>query len=354
MKHELSADTTYAEWLGELKARVRTSQLKAAVRVNTTLLEFYWELGRDIVEKQQQARWGDSLLEHLSKDLSAEFPELRGFSKRNLEHIRRWYLFWSSDRPIAKQAATQLEENCEKGIFQIPWWHHVVILTKIQNRDQALFYVRKTIENNWSRAVLTHQIESGLHQRAGQAVTNFEATLPAPQSDLARETLKNPYTFDFLTLTERYDERELEHALVDHLTRFLLELGAGFAFVGRQYRIEVGGDEFQIDLLFYHTGLHCYVVVELKTGKFQPEFAGKLNFYVTAVDEHLRADGDKPTIGMLICKSKNDTVVEYALKNTQQPIGVSEYTLTRTLPDDLKPALPTIEQIEAELREESL
>lgn len=349
MKHELSTDTAYAQWLGELKARVRASQLKAAVRVNTTLLEFYWELGRDIVEKQRQAHWGDSLLEHLSKDLSAEFPEIKGFSKRNLEHIRRWYLFWASDRPIAKQAATQLEEYYEKVILQIPWWHHVVILTKIQNRDEALFYVRKTIENNWSRSVLTHQIESGLHVRAGQAVTNFEATLPAPQSDLARETLKDPYTFDFLALTERHDERELERALIDHLTRFLLELGAGFAFIGRQYRFEVGGDEFQIDLLFYHTRLHCHVVVELKPVKFLPEFAGKLNFYVTAVDEHLRTDGDNPTIGMLICKSKNDTVVEYALKNTQQPIGVSEYTLTRTLPDNLKPALPTIEQIEAEL-----
>lgn len=378
MKHELSTDTAYAHWLGELKARVRASQLKAAVRVNTTLLEFYWELGRDIVEKQQQAQWGDGFLRCLSDDLSTEFPEIRGFSLSNLKYVRQWYLFYTKDLTTAKQPASQLpsgggeseigqqpvgqltrqreevkpEDLGQKAVaqlFQIPWGHNIVIVSKCRNVDEALFYVRKTIENNWSRSVLTHQIESGLHVRAGQAVTNFEATLPAPQSDLARETLKDPYTFDFLALTERHDERELERALIDHLTRFLLELGAGFAFIGRQYRIEVGGDEFQIDLLFYHTRLHCHVVVELKSVKFLPEFAGKLNFYVTAVDEHLRADGDNPTIGILICKSKNDTVVEYALKNAQQPIGVSEYTLTRTLPDDLKPALPTIEQIEAEL-----
>lgn len=349
MKHALTNNTDYGQWIGELKQRVRTAQLKAAVRVNTTLLEFYWELGREIVDKQERARWGDNLLSQLSADLLAEFPEMKGFSRRNLEHVRRWYLFWSDEIPIAKQAASQLKENCAKEIFLVPWWHHIVILQKSATRDEAMFYVRKTLENNWSRAVLIHQIESGLHLREGRAITNFEATLPAPFSDLARETLKDPYTFDFLTLTERYDERELENALLDHLTRFLLELGTGFAFIGRQYRLNVAGDEFFIDLLFYHTRLHCHVVVELKPVKFIPEFAGKLNFYVAAVDDLLRGKSDNPTIGILICKSKNDTVVEYALKNTQQPIGVSEYELTRVLPDDLKTSLPSIEQIEAEL-----
>lgn len=348
MKHVLSTDADYTQWIRDLKQRVRTAQLKAAVRVNTTLLEFYWELGQDIVDKQQRAHWGDSLIKQLSADLSEEFPDLKGFSRRNLEYIRRWYLFWADETPIAQQAVAQLKEKYENAIFLIPWSHNIDIITRSRSLDEAIFYVRKTIENNWSRAVLTHQIESGLHLREGRAITNFEATLPAPLSDLARETLKDPYTFDFLTLTERYDERELENALLDHLTRFLLELGTGFAFIGRQYRLNVAGDEFLIDLLFYHTRLHCHVVVELKPVKFIPEFAGKLSFYVAAVDELLRGEGDNPTIGILICKSKNDTVVEYALRNTQQPIGVSEYKLTRVLPDDLKPSLPSIEQIEAE------
>jgi len=353
MKHELTSNTEYSQWLRELKQRVREAQLKAAVRVNTELLLFYWELGREIVEKQRDARWGDSLIPQLSKDLTAEFPEQKGFSKRNLEYIRRWYLFWSDSRPIAQQPAAQLKENCEKAIFQIPWWHHIVILTKSASRFEAEFYVSKTIENNWSRTVLTHQIESGLYHRTGKAISNFEATLPAPQSDLARETLKNPYTFDFLALTERHDERDLENALMDHLTRFLLELGAGFAFVGRQYRLDVAGDEFHVDLLFYHLRLHCYVVIELKTVKFLPEFAGKLNFYVAAVDDLVKSAEDNATIGILICKSKNDTVVEYALRNVNQPIGVSEYVLTRDLPEQFKSSLPTLEQIEAGLERDN-
>ena len=381
MKHALTNDGDYAQWIRELKQRVRSAQLKAAVRVNTTLLEFYWELGRDIVDKLERTHWGDGFLQHLSEDLSVEFPGLMGFSHRNIKYIRQWYLFYSKEFTIVQQAVAQLPlgggaseidqqlvaqlgnhdttseitaigQQPVAQLFQIPWGHNILIVSKCQEVVEALFYVRKTIENNWSRAVLTHQIESGLHLREGRAITNFEATLPAPLSDLARETLKDPYTFDFLTLTERYDERELENALLDHLTRFLLELGTGFAFIGRQYRLTVAGDEFLIDLLFYHTRLHCHVVVELKPVKFIPEFAGKLSFYVAAVDKLLRGEGDNPTIGILICKSKNDTVVEYALRNTQQPIGVSEYELTRVLPDDLKPSLPSIEQIEAELDRE--
>ena len=228
---------------------------------------------------------------------------------------------------------------------------HPVILEKLSDPADALFYVQKTIENNWSRAVLTHQIESGLHLREGKAIDNFEATLPQPESDLARQLLRDPYNFDFLTLTERHNERELEDGLLEHLTKFLLELGAGFAFVGRQYKINVDSDDYSIDLLFYHLQLHCYVVIDLKVVKFQPEFAGKMNFYISAVDSQVRTEADGPTLGILICKSKSDIKVEYSLRDLTKPIGVSEYQITENLPDDLRSSLPTIEQIEAELGE---
>ena len=349
MKQALTQDKTYSTWLKELKQKVRLVQIKAAVKVNSELLRFYWELGLDIVDKQKNTKWGDGFLNQLSQDLSSTFPDMKGFSKRNLELIRKWYRFWSDSTLIAKQLATQTESVHIIPIFQIPWWHNIVIITKIQNSDKALFYVNKTIQNNWSRSVLTHHIESDLFKREGKAVTNFEATLPAPQSDLAREILKDPYNFDFLTLTEKHNEKELENALVNHVTKFLLELGAGFSYIGRQYNLEINGDEFFIDLLFYHVKLHCYVVVELKSVKFKPEFAGKLNFYISAVDGILKSERDNPTVGILICKSKNNTVVEYALKDVHKPIGVSEYIITKNLPDEFKSSLPSIEEIEAEL-----
>ena len=338
INHSLIKDEDYSAWLKELKNKVRLVQIKAAVKVNSELLQFYWELGADIVEKQATAKWGDGFISNLSHDLIAEFPDMKGFSKRNLEQIRKWYCFWSLQGEIAKQLATQ-----------IPWWHNVVIITKTKNADEALFYVQKTIQNSWSRSVLTHHIESDLFKREGKAITNFKTTLPEPQSDLAREILKDPYNFDFLTLTERHNEKELENALVNHVTHFLLELGAGFSYLGKQYKLEVSGDEFFIDLLFYHVILHCYVVVELKAVKFKPEFAGKLNFYISAVDGILKSDQDNATIGILICKSKNDTVVEYALKDVHKPIGVSEYIITKNLPDEFRSSLPSIEEIEAEL-----
>ena len=349
MKQALIKNKAYSNWLKELKQKVRLVQIKAAVKVNSELLRFYWELGLDIVDKQKNTKWGDGFLNQLSQDLSSTFPDMKGFSKRNLELIRKWYRFWSDSTLIAKQLATQTESVHIIPIFQIPWWHNVVIITKIQNSDKALFYVNKTIQNNWSRSVLTHHIESDLFKREGKAVTNFEATLPAPQSDLARETLKDPYNFDFLTLTEKHNEKELENALVNHVTKFLLELGAGFSYIGRQYNLEINGDEFFIDLLFYHVKLHCYVVVELKSVKFKPEFAGKLNFYISAVDGILKSERDNPTVGILICKSKNNTVVEYALKDVHKPIGVSEYIIIKNLPDEFKSSLPSIEEIEAEL-----
>jgi len=324
------------------------AQIKAAVRVNQALLSLYWDLGEQIIEKQREAKWGDGFLEQMSRDLQAEFLEMKGFSFRNLKLMRQWVSFWS---PIGQQAVAQIAQQL---VAQIPWGHNQLIMNKIGDHEEALFYVRKTIENNWSRAVLTHQIESGLYQRDGKAITNFEATLPAPQSDLAIQTLKDPYNFDFLMLRERHDEKELEDALTDHLTRFLLELGAGFSFIGRQFRLEVAGDEFFVDLLFYHVRLHCYVVVELKTIKFKPEFAGKLNFYVSAVDGELKGEQDGPTIGILICKSKNDTVVEYSLKDIHKPIGVSEYMIAKSLPDELQSSLPSIEELEAEMDREFL
>jgi len=294
----------YGQWLGELKARFRQFQLKAAVVVNTAMLQFYWELGADMVTKQQQFAWGSGFLTQLSADLMREFPEMKGFSKRNMELIRQWHLFWRSNTvsqtpagPIAKQPVSQ--------IFSIPWGHNLAIIAKCKQHDEAFYYVQATQVHGWSRSVLVHQIESGLWQREGKAVTNFVQTLPAAQSELATQVLKDPYMFDFLSLTKEHTERELEADLIAHITQFLLELGAGFAYIGRQVPLQVGEREFFLDLLFYHTRLHCHVVVELKTVDFEPEFAGKLNFYIQAVDEQLCGDGDQPTIGLLLCKSKD-------------------------------------------------
>ena len=328
----------YLAFIQDIKQRIQGAQIQASVAVNQALLHLYWELAERIVAKQQESAWGDGFLLQMSRDLQTEFPDMKGFSLRNLKYMRQWFQFWSVAPAIGQQL-----------VAQIPWGHNLVIISKIKTTEQALFYVQQTIQNNWSRVVLTHQIESGLYLREGKAVTNFKTTLPVPHSDLARQMLKDPYHFDFLMLKERHDEQELENALIEHITRFLLELGAGFSYLGRQYKLEVEGDEFFIDLLFYHVRLHCYVVVELKTVKFKPEFAGKLNFYISAVDEILKAEQDNPTIGILICKSKKDTVVEYALRNINKPIGVSEYTITQNLPEELKSSLPSIEEIEAEL-----
>lgn len=329
----------YKAFIQDIKQRIQTAQIKAAVAVNQELLRLYWDLAERIVSKQQESAWGDGFLLQMSRDLQSEFPDMKGFSLRNLKYMRQWYQFWLSSDLIGQQL-----------VAQIPWGHNLVIISKIKNTDEAIFYVQKIIQNNWSRVVLTHQIESDLYQRAGKAINNFQTTLPAPHSDLASQTLKDPYNFDFLMLREQHDEQELENALIDHITKFLLELGAGFSYLGRQYRLEVAGDEFFLDLLFYHVRLHCYVVIELKTVKFRPEFAGKLNFYISAVDRILKTERDNPSIGILICKSKNDTVVEYTLQDVHKPIGVSEYTITKHLPDEFKSSLPSIEEIEAELR----
>jgi predicted nuclease of restriction endonuclease-like (RecB) superfamily len=330
----------YYQWLIDLKTRFRQVQLKAAVAVNTELLRFYWELGADILARQASQAWGSGFLEKLSQDLMQEFPEMKGFSVRNLKYIRQWHRFWV-ESAIGQQAVAQLTA--------IPWGHNLAILSKCQSHAQALYYVQQTQAHGWSRVVLTHQIESGLWQREGQALTNFSQTLPPPQSELARQVLKDPYVFDFLSLTPEHTERELEKALIDHITHFLLELGAGFAYMGRQVPVQVGEREFFLDLLFYHARLHCYVVVELKTVDFEPEFAGKLNFYLKAVDEQLRGERDAPTIGLLLCKSKDKLVAEYAVSDMSKPLGLATYELSHTLPANLQGQLPSIEALEKEL-----
>ena len=341
MNSNLLQNAEYKNWLKDLKQKVLQTQLKAAIQVNSTLLQFYWELGEAIVQRQAQSNWGDGFLKQLSRDLMAEFPEIKGFSERNLKYIRQWVLFYANDKVIGQQAVAQLA--------QIPWGHNLKIISHCQNIKEALYYLENTLKYGWSRSVLTHQMESGLWQREGKAITNFSQTLPAPQSDLAQQTLKDPYIFDFLTLTKQHSERELEQGLIEHITHFLLELGAGFAYMGKQYPVQVGEREFFIDLLFYHTQLHCHVVIELKIGDFEPEHAGKLNFYIKAIDEQLRTEADQPTIGILLCKNKDKLVAEYALSDIQKPIGVSEYQLTQSLPENLQSKLPSIEEIENEL-----
>lgn len=341
---KLQKEKGYTSWLAKLKQKVRNTQLKAVVAVNRELLDFYWELGAEIVSKQTETNWGSKFLPQLSIDLMAEFPKVKGFSLSNLKYIKQWYLFYSRNGEISQQAVGQ--------ITQIPWGHNIAIISKCKNIKEAFYYVQSTITQNWSRSVLVHQIESGLYQREGKAITNFTNALPASQSDLASQTLKDPYIFDFLTMTKDYNERELEKGLVKHITHFLLELGAGFAYIGRQVPLQVGQREFFLDLLFYHARLHCYVVIELKTGDFEPEHAGKLNFYIKAVDEQLRKMGDQATIGRLLCKHRDKLVAEYALSDIHKPIGVSEYQLTQSLPNNLQSSLPSIEEIETELSRE--
>lgn len=279
----------------------------------------------------------------------SEFPEVAGFSPRNLKYIRQWWLFWQDQaaEPIGQQAVAQLTAPAQ--ILSIPWGHNLAIIAKCKQHDEALYYAQNTLAHGWSRSVLVHQIESDLWRREGRAISNFTRTLPAAQSELASQVLKDPYVFDFLSLGKEHSERELENSLIGHITQFLLELGAGFAYLGRQVPLQVGEREFFLDLLFYHTRLHCHVVVELKTVDFEPEFAGKLNFYLKAVDEQLRSEGDQPTIGLLLCKSKDRLVAEYALSDIHKPMGLSTYSLSHSLPADLQGKLPSVEELEREL-----
>ncbi|AKP92022.1 PDDEXK nuclease domain-containing protein [Achromobacter ruhlandii] len=327
----------YAAWLTDLKGRIHTAQQRAALAVNRELVELYWQIGRDILVRQAEQGWGAKVIERLAHDLRTAFPEMKGFSPRNLKYMRAFAEAWP-DGEIVQQAAAQL-----------PWGHNLVLLDRLKAPTERLAYARAAIEHGWSRNVLNIHIETRLLERTGKAVTNFDQRLPAPQSDLAIESLKDPYRFDFLGLGEEAQEREIENALVQHVTDFLLELGAGFAFVGRQVLLDVGGEEFFIDLLFYHLKLRCYVVIELKAGKFKPEHLGQLGFYLTAVDRQVKHAQDNPSIGLLLCKSKNKVVAEYALGDKSQPMGIAEYKLVESLPQELQTSLPTIEQIEREL-----
>lgn len=327
----------YADWLAELKRRIYAAQQRATRAVNGELVLLYWQIGRDILARQAEQGWGTKVIDRLAKDLQVAFPEMKGLSPRNLKYMRAFADAWPD------------VEFVQGVLAQLPWYHQLALLDKLSGPEARRWYAAKAIEHNWSRNVLVMQIETRLLERSGQAVTNFTATLPTPHSDLARESIKDPYRFDFLGLGEEAQEREIEHALVRHVTEFLLELGAGFAFVGRQVLLDVGGDEFFIDLLFYHLKLRCYVVIELKGGKFRPEHLGQLGFYLTAVDRQVKSEHDNPTIGLLLCKTKNKVVAEYALGDKSQPMGVAEYKLLESLPTELQSSLPSIEEIEREL-----
>lgn len=329
----------YEEFLRDLKARIRTAQVRAALAVNSELVLLYWQVGRDILTRQEHEGWGAKVVERLAADLRREFPDMKGFSPRNLKYMRAFAEAW----PDA--------EFVQEVLAQITWFSNITVLDKVKQPNEREWYIKKAIEHGWSRNVLVHQIESGLIHRQGKAITNFHATLPMPQSDLAHEMLKDPYTFDFLSVGEEAHERDIEAELVKHITKFLLELGTGFSFVGKQFHLEVGGEDFYIDLLFYHLKLRCYVVIELKATAFRPEYAGKLNFYLSAVDATLRHEADNPTIGLILCKDRNRLIAEYALKDLNKPVGVSEYQLVAAIPENLKGNLPTVEELEAELSE---
>ena len=328
---------TYSAFLQELKQRIRESHLRASLSVNRELVLLYWRIGRDILVRQERENWGAKVIDRLAEDLKKAFPDMKGFSPRNLKYMRAFAEAWPDEEFVQQVAA------------QIPWFHNCVLLDKLQRQEDRIWYAKASVQYGWSRNVLVHQIETRLHKRAGAAVTNFERTLPSPQSDLAQQITKDPYTFDFLMIGDDARERELEQGLLTHLRDFLLELGIGFAFVASQYRLEVGGNDFFIDLLFYHLKLRCFVVIDLKAKAFEPEFVGKMNFYLAAVDDLLRHPDDRPSIGLIICKTKDQIVAEYALRNLPTPIGISEYRLAESLPADLKGSLPTIEELEDEL-----
>lgn len=327
----------YADFLNGLKRRIRSAQVRAALAVNRELLHLYWQIGHEVLMRQREQGWGSKVLERLAKDLKREFPDMTGFSQTNLKYMRSF-----------AEAYTE-EEISQRCVDQLPWRHNVLLVTKVKEREARFWYAQKALENGWSRDILAMQIDSGLYQRQGSAITNFSRSLPPPQSDLAQQLLKDPYNFDFLMLSEGAQERELERALTDHIRNFLLELGLGFAFLGSQYPLVVSGKEYRLDLLFYHVQLHCYVVIDLKMGEFEPQHSGQVSFYVAAVDNLLRGERDDPTIGIILCRAKDKTTVEYALQGVHQPIGVSTYQLQSRLPAELCEKLPTVEQLEMEL-----
>jgi predicted nuclease of restriction endonuclease-like (RecB) superfamily len=335
---ELALSADYSSWLNGLKQQITVARQKAALSLNSALIELYWHIGSQIIEKEKSASWGSGLIDRLSRDLAFEFPDIKGFSRRNLYAVRQWYLFYSAHHSIVPQAVAQL-----------PWGHNRLIISKINDVNEALWYACATVENGWPRDVLELKIEKGEYVRTGKSLTNFHRTLPPTQSSLAHETIKDPYNFDFLGLEDDAQERAIENALTSRIADFLLELGKGFAFVGRQYKMLVSDNEYFIDMLFYHLELRCYVVIELKAGKFKPEYAGKLNFYLSAVDSLLKKPDDNPSIGILLCKKKDKIEAEYSLRDINKPIGISDYLLTNSIPDNLISKLPTVTELEDEL-----
>ena len=328
-------DDAYQQWFGELKSRLRSHQVKAAVHVNTEMLEFYWSLGRDLVQMKAETQWGTGVVEQLSLDLKDAFPGVKGFSTTNIWYSKKWYLFYNEELIKLQQVVGEIPMPKEFGA--VPWGQHILIITKCQSVDEAMFYVNKVIEEGWSRRRLEDELANNLYTRRGKAITNFSNALTLPQSMLATEMLKDPYTFDFLTLTQGYNEKQLEEALAHNITRFLLELGSGFAYVGRQLELRMpNGQSYFPDMVFYHIKMRCYVVVELKVVEFMPEFAGKLNFYVSAADHLLRSEDDNPTIGLLICRSKDETIVQWSLEEINRPIGVASYQLQEVVDETLR------------------
>jgi len=343
----------YEEFLGQLKERISTARLRAALAANRELIELYWHIGRSVVEQQKTKGWGNAVIAHLGDDLQKAFPGESGFSRTNVYRMRALFLAYQGAGQIVPQLVGQITQSgLPLAVAELPWGQNVVLVEQLKDLRERLWYARATFEHGWSRAVLVHWIESDLYKRQGKAQTNFEKTLPALQSDLARETLKDPYTFRFLTIAEDAEERELERGLVAHIRQFLIELGAGFAFLGQQYRLEVGGEDYYIDMLFYHVTVRCYIVIKLKHTSFKPEYAGKMNFYLSAVDDLLRHPDDQPSIGIILCKAKNQVVAEYALRDLAKPVGISSYVtkLVESLPPALRGNLPSPKELEAELR----
>jgi predicted nuclease of restriction endonuclease-like (RecB) superfamily len=327
----------YGDFLKSLKQRIKETQLKAAIAANRELILLYWDIGRQILERQDKEGWGAKIIDRLAADLKHEFPDMKGFSPRNLKYMRKLAAAYP-DIQIVQQA-----------VAQIPWGHVIRLIELITDVKEREWYIQKTIEHGWSRDILVLQIESRLYHRQGKGESNFSRTLPSPQSDLAQQTLKDPYIFDFLMLEENAGERDIERQLTYHITQFLLELGAGFAFIGRQYHLEISRKDYYIDLLFYHLKLRCYIVIDLKAREFEPEYAGKLNFYLSAVDDRLKGVNDNPSIGIILCRTKDKVLAEYALRDINKHIGVSNYQLTKAIPDELKSSLPSIEELELEL-----
>ena len=355
MSEIMKIDAEYSDWINEISLRFKSSQIKAAIRVNREMLLFYWSIGHDISELHNESKYGKSFYKNLSQDLQTVLPDVKSFSVTNLKYMKYFYeMYHASNRQqvVDDFENTNHQQVVDECIFMIPWGHHIQIINKCNgNTDKALFFVRKTYENNWSRNVLLNFLDTGLYEREGKAITNFEKLLPDVGSDLAKEITKDPYNFDFLTLREGYDEKELKDALMNNIQKFLLELGKGFAFVGREYRLVVGETEQFIDMLFYNIQKHCYVVIEIKTKAFDPGDMGQLGTYIAATDGILRGEGDNQTIGLLICKTKDNVLAQYATSAINVPVGISEYELNNLIPEDYKSSMPTIEEIERELKD---